>query len=305
MILIVMLYALFAGSIVASKVILPYTKPIFLTGIRMFLGGIALLSYEYFHPHRKFKFHKEDMWYYFQLMFFGVYITYILRFWALEYMPAFKMSFLYNLSPFLTSFYCYLFFKEKLTKKQWIGLSIGLLGILPILINRTPGEANWGEFLFISWPELAILVSVATNSYSWIVMRSLVREKKYSPVMVNGISMTAGGLLALVTSPIFEPLLPVTHVFSFIAGLTFIVIVSNIICHNLYGHLLRNYSATLLSFAGFLTPLFTAAYEWMLYDVHITWHFYASCAIVLIGLFAFYQDELRQQVIKFDEAPEA
>lgn len=305
MILIVVQYALFAASIVAGKLILPYTKPIFLTGIRMFLGGVALLSFEHFHPHRKFKFHFEHIWYYLRLMFFGVYVTYILRFWALGSMPAFKMSFLYNLSPFMTSLYCYLFFKEKLTKKQWLGLCIGLIGMLPILLNSTPSEASLGEFLFISWPEIAVIISVATNSYSWIVMRELVREKSYSPVMVNGISMTAGGLLALLTSPIVEPLLPVTNTPYFIAGLIFIVIISNIICHNLYGHLLRHYSATLLSFAGFMTPLFTATYEWILYDAKITWHFYASCAIVLLGLFLFYQDELRPQIVKFDESPEA
>lgn len=293
MILLVVLYSLFASSIVAGKYILPYTKPIFLTGIRMFLGGAALLAYQHFHPHREFKFHKEHIWYYLQLVFFGVYITYILRFWALGSLPAFKLSFLYNLAPFLTSLYSYIFFNEKLTKKQWIGLSIGLLGLVPILISSTPSESTWGEFLFISWPELAVLVSVATNSYSWIVMRTLVRDKNYSPVMVNGISMTAGGFLALLTSPFFEGFLPVTNTYTFIIGLIFIIITSNLICHNLYGHLLRSYSNTLISFAGFITPPFCALYEWLLLGTKITWHFYASSVIVFVGLFLFYQDELR------------
>src|SRR5471030_2099188 len=154
MILVVVLYALFGASILASKMILPYTKPIFLTGIRMFLGGAALLAYEYFHPHRTFRFHKEHIWYYLKLVMYGVYITYILRFWALEYMPAFKLSFLFNLSPFLTSLYSYFVFKEKMSTKQWVGLSIGLMGLIPILIARAPAEAKLGELLFVSWPEL-------------------------------------------------------------------------------------------------------------------------------------------------------
>lgn len=295
MFLVIVLYALFGASILASKIILPFTKPIFLTGIRMFLGGIALLAYEYFHPHRTFRFHKEHIWYYLKLVMYGVYITYILRFWALEYMPAFKLSLLFNLAPFLTSLYSYFIFKEKMSSKQWLGLTIGLLGLVPILISRAPAEAAFGELFFVSWPEIAVILAVAFSSYSWIVMRSMVREHSYSPLMVNGITMTAGGFLALATSQLVEGFVPITNVAYFFLILSFIIIVSNIICHNLYGHLLRSYSATFLSFAGFITPLFTALYEWILLGTKITWHFYVSIGIVFIGLYLFYKDELRVQ----------
>jgi drug/metabolite transporter (DMT)-like permease len=293
MILVVVLYALFGASILASKMILPYTKPIFLTGIRMFLAGIALLSYEYFHPHRTFRFHKEHIGYYLKLTMYGVYITYILRFWGLEYMPAFKMSFLFNFAPFLTSLYSYFIFKEKLSRKQWAGLSIGMLGLIPTLIARAPAEAQLGELFFISWPEIAVIFAVAFSSYSWIVMRTMVREHSYSPMMVNGITMTAGGFLALGTSQVIEGFAPITSFIPFFLILSFIVLVSNIICHNLYGHLLRSYSATFLSFAGFITPLFTALYERIILGTTITWHFYLSMAIVFVGLYLFYKDELR------------
>lgn len=295
MVLVVVLYALFGASILASKMILPYTKPIFLTGIRMFLGGSALLAYEYFHPHRTFRFHKEHIWYYLKLIMYGVYITYILRFWALEYMPAFKLSFLFNLAPFLTSLYSYFVFKEKMSSKQWIGLTIGLMGLFPILIARAPAEAQLGELFFVSWPELAVILAVAFSSYSWIVMRTMVREHSYSPVMVNGITMTAGGFLALITSQAVEGFAPITSIVPFLLILSFIILVSNIICHNLYGHLLRFHSATFLSFAGFITPLFTALYEWAILGTVITWHFYVSMAIVFVGLYLFYQDELHVQ----------
>jgi drug/metabolite transporter (DMT)-like permease len=126
-------------------------------------------------------------------------------------------------------------------------------------------------------------------------MRKLIKENGYSPMMANGISMTLGGILSLAISLPLEGFYPVTDSTIFWTQLFAVILVSNIICHNLYGHLLRTYSPTLLSFAGFITPFFAAFYEWVLNGQVITWHFYASSIIVFAGLFLFYKDELYHQ----------
>jgi len=298
--LIVLLYAMFSSSFVIGKALLHYTSPVFLVGIRMALGGSILLTYQYFYAHKHFKFKAKHIKYYIQLIIFGFYLTHILRFWALDNMPSFKACFLYNIAPFFSAFYSYLFFKEKMTGKQWIGLAIGFLGMVPMLITSSPSEAQLGEFAFISWSELAILVSVATHSYSWIIMRKLVRDKSYSPMMVNGIGMTAGGTLALTTSFLMGSFWPVSHAYPFFGLLALTIIISNIICYNLYGYLLKSYTTTFLSFAGFISPFFGALYGWMFLKENIGWPFYASSIMVFIGLYLFYQDELNPQK-EFDE----
>jgi len=300
MLLIILLYALFAGSFTLSKAILNYTTPTFLVGIRMLIAGTILLSYQYFHPQQQFQFKRKHLWYYAQITLFGIYFTYILRFWGLKYMPSSKASFLYNLSPFLSSYYSYLFFKEKITRKQWLGLAIGFIGLIPMLISTSPSEQAIGEWGYLSWPELAVILAVALHSYSWIIVRKLVREKSYSPMMINGISMASGGLLALFTSFVVEDTMrPVSNLGTFVVLLGLIILISNIICHNLYGFLLKKYSATFLSFAGFMSPLFTALYGWLFLHETITWHFYLAAVIVFIGLLLFYQDEFKEQ----DEFP--
>jgi drug/metabolite transporter (DMT)-like permease len=62
----------------------------------------------------------------------------------------------------------------------------------------------------------------------------------------------------------------------------------------MYASLLKKYTATFMSFAGFIAPLFTALYGWAFLGEIITWHFYASSAIVFVGLFLFYKDELNK-----------
>ncbi len=295
MLLIIILHALWAGSVTASKILLSYTSPIFLTGIRMLLAGMILLAYQYLYFRDSFTVHKRDIWLYAQLIFFGIYSSYILRFWALESISASKSMFLFNCAPFISSLYSYFFFKEKMTLRQWIGLGIGFIGMIPILLTATSEEQSFGELLFISWPELATIVSVFAYSYGWIIIRTLVREKDYSPSFVNGVSMFIGGFFALITAFFFEGLWPVTDVLPFAGLLAFIIIISNILCHNLYGNLLRKYSTTFLAFTGFLGSPFAAFYGFVLKNEVITWHYYVSSLIVFIGLYLFYKDEMIAQ----------
>jgi len=187
MILIIVLYGLFGTSFLFNKALLQYANPIFLTGARMIISGMLLLGYQYRYAHKQFRFKKKHWSLFAQIILFGIYTTYILRYWGLQHMPASKAAFLFNLSPFLASLYSYFFFKERMTLKQWIGLFIGFIGLIPILLTSSKSEAILGELYFISWPELTIIASVACHSYSWVVMRKLVRNKNYSPAMVNGI----------------------------------------------------------------------------------------------------------------------
>jgi drug/metabolite transporter (DMT)-like permease len=297
MILIIILYALFASSFLIGKILLNYyTTPIFLAGSRMVIAGSILLLYQYVYARSQFRVKRKHLWLFLQIIFFGMYINYILRFSALRTLSASKTAFLYNLSPFMTALYSYLFFHERLTHKQWIGLVIGFVGLLPILISSSPLEQISGELFYLSYAELAVIISVACHSYSWIVMRKLIRHKNYSPIMVNGLAMLAGGMGSLFTAWPIEGLFPVTQFKPFIGWLVITILISNIFCHNLYGYLLKTYSITFLSFAGFMCPLFTALYGWIFLAEQVTWHFYLSTIIVFTGLYIFYQDELGKTI---------
>lgn len=291
--LLIVMYALFASTFATGKILLEYVTPIFLVGIRMVPAGLILVGYQIWQHQRLPKFSRQELWLFAQLVFLGMYAAYGFRFWGLKYLASSKTALLYNISPFVTSLYSYLWFKEKMTLKQWIGLVIGFLGMIPILISTSGSEQQLGEFLYISWPELSVLLAAALQSYGWVAVRRLVRDHEHSPTMVNGISMLFGGLLALLTAPFVETIKPIDDMPIFLGWLTYVIVVSNIICSSLYGYLLKHYSATFVSFAGFILPIFAALYGWGFMHETITWHFYASCTIVFIGLFLFHQDELK------------
>jgi drug/metabolite transporter (DMT)-like permease len=69
---------------------------------------------------------------------------------------------------------------------------------------------------------------------------------------------------------------------------------SNVICYNLYGYLLKKYSATLVSFVGFTQLIFATAYGRIFLGEHVEPYFIVASGIILVGLYIFYSEELKQ-----------
>jgi drug/metabolite transporter (DMT)-like permease len=293
---IILLQALFATSFPMGKYLMNFVSPLFLSGMRMLIAGSILLLYERYRSKDAFNgFQKRHFWIFAQIIVFGMYATYALRLYALRVLPVWKVSFFYNFSPFLTALYAYLLFHQRISTKQWIGLSVGLIGMIPMLISSSPAEATMGEFFYISQYEIFLMISVSLHCYSWILIQKLVKYKNYQTSIVNGICMAAGGFISLLNSIAIEGTPQVSDPAAFYKGLFIMIFVSNILCHNIYAGLLRKYSATFMSFTSFLGPIFAALYGWAFFQEKISWHFYTSIIIVLTGLYIFYQDELKQK----------
>lgn len=292
--LILFMHALFGAAIPISKMLLTYTTPIFFTSLRMLIAG-SILSFAAYMTGitKKISRHNQSWLLLAQIIFLGFYATYILRFWGLSYIPAYKAAFFFNASPFITALYSYILDKERLNKMQWLGLIIGFIGIIPILITSTPQEKSLGELFIFSWAELSVLLSVALHCYGWILMRKICKNDNQSPVFINAIALTAGGILALGTAATSETITYIPNFSSFFSWLIILIILNNLISHNIYAYLLQHhYSPTFLSFTNFLSPIFSALYGWILLNETITWHFACSTFIVFVGLYIFYREEL-------------
>lgn len=298
MFLIILLYAIFASSFPISKILLTYSSPLFLASARTLLAGLLLLSYCAISgkKNRAYAIIHSHVCYFVQLVVIGIYINYVSRYWAMNYLTTSKACLLFSFEPILSLFFSYLIFGETATRRQWLGFLIGFLSLVPLLISTSSSTICLGDFLCVSWPELLMLVSVAASSYRWVLMRKLVRDHNYSVSFVNGLGMTFGGFLAFLTSCSIENCFPVSEPLSFFGLITLAIFLSNIVCTSLYTHLLRSYTATFLSLAGFMTPLFGAAYGSLLFHESIGWYYYLSVGLLLISLYLFYKDESRDKL---------
>ena len=298
MILVLIMYMLFASTFILGKAALEYVDPIFFIGFRMTIGGLLLLGYQYIFNRPRWRLDKKDWSLFGQIIIFHIFFAYTFEFWALQYVSGAKACLAYNLSPFLTALIGYFWFAEHMNVKKWLGLIIGFVGFLPIVLEKAPSEPR--GILFISGPEIALFLSVLSAVYGWLVIKRLVKYRGYSAIMINGVGMFFGGLLAFVVSLGVEgmPALKVgTHhgMIAFVSYAFALILIANVIAYNMYAALLKRYSATFLSFAGFSTPLFAALFGWIFLSEPVSWQFFISLSIIFFGLYLFYQEELSLQ----------
>jgi len=299
------MYATWTSVFSIGKLTLIYAPPIFLTAARMLLAGVLLTGFYALFKRTAFRLTKIQWLSLGILGIFSVYLTNIFEFWALQHLTAAKTSFIYSLCPFFSALFSYIHFGEKMTKVKWLGMGIGFLGFIPVFLTQTGSESLTGGFFIFSLPELAMMAATVCTVYGWILLRIIVKSQNIPTGLANGISMLFGGGLALAHSYILDStLLPVAteNLVPFVKGTLIMTLISNIICYNLYGYLLKRFTATFLSFMGLLSPIFASISGWLLLGEAPSPTIIFSTAIVSLGLWIVYKQELKQGYIVKKEA---
>lgn len=303
---VILLFALFASLFGISKATLGYSEPFFLIGSRMLLAGVLLMGHQLIFNRKNINFKMNHLLPLFLLGLLNIYLTNVAEIWGLQHMVSAKACLIYSLSPFLAALVAYFVLRETLNSKKWLGLIIGFFGLIPIFMTQSQSEKMVGGIGSISLAEIALLVAVFCSVYGWTLLKKIINDYKYSPLMANGISMALGGFLALCHSyfagEAWNPI-PVTNFKPFLFNTLIMCLISNIICYNLYGFLLKRYSATFMSFAGLVTPFFASFFGWLFLNETITWHYFAAIALFSIGLTIFYQEELKRDKLFVDASP--
>jgi drug/metabolite transporter (DMT)-like permease len=293
---VLILYLLWSSSFPIGKWLLGFASPVFLTGIRMFFAG-ALICLFMLIRQKGFPKLSKIQWGSLTLLgFLSIYLSNILEFYGLQSLSAGKTCFIYSLSPFCAALFSYIHFGEKMNKMKWIGMLIGFLGFIPSLDFSS-------DFSFrFSLPELAVMGAAVTSVYGWILLRVVVKDNEISPLTANGYSMLIGGFFALVHSFFQETWQPIPmatqNIPQVFYGISAMTIISNFICYNLYGLMLKRFTATFLSFFGLLSPIFASFNAWLLLNEPPSIKIFLSTFIVSIGLWIFHRNELKQGYIK-------
>jgi drug/metabolite transporter (DMT)-like permease len=296
-----LLFAIWASCFPISKLALQFSTPLFFTAARMLLASFLILGYLFIRKKSSLKVTKKQIVPILILAVLSMYFTNALEYYGLQHLSAAKTCFIYSLTPFFAAFFSYLHFGEKMSPKKWLGMSIGFLGVIPVFFIQSGSGDTFKSFLFISLPELAIIGATLFSVYGWVLLRLLVKNNSLSPLAANGWSMLIGGVFALAHSyfaDVWSPI-PIANggTAGFVQGIFLITLISNVICYNLYGFLLKKYTATFMSFVGLLSPVFASLAEWVILKTPPHPVILISTLVVIMGLWVVYQEELKQGYI--------
>lgn len=300
--LVCLLFFIWSSSFVLGKLALTYTTPVFLTSFRMILAGVILTGFLFIKKRSSFKLSKKQYLSLAILGFFSIFLTNICEYYGLKHLSAAKTCFIYSLSPFFTILLSYIHFKEKLNLQKCLGLLIGFLGFIPVLFLQPGFENLFSLSRFITLADLSVVFAVLFSVYGWILLRLLVKDQEMSPFLVNGISMVLGGFMALIQSFFFDSWHPWPvsdgQFMPFFTVVLAMTVTSNIICYNLYGYMLKKFTATFLSLAGLLSPIFASINSYIFLKEKPSLLIFGSTAVVIFGLWIIYKTEIKQGYIK-------
>jgi drug/metabolite transporter (DMT)-like permease len=277
-----------AFSLPLQKYLLAYSAPLFLTGIRMCVAGIILLIYSVWSGFQWRAISKEQWRIYIIGILSGGYLKYVLKMWAIAFVPVGRVALLCTLSPFCTASFSYVSFSEQLSLVQWLGMSIGSIGIFLTMYDPLYLSQSFFSFLPCCLADSAIFGAVIAHCFGMISTRTAIKEFNHPSTVVSSVRMIGGGVLVLLTSVLIEGWLPVYQWAPFIGGLLAIVCISNIAGHQLYLLSYRYYSPTFISLTDGMSPLLVAFYGWFLLSEPITMRYCISAFIIMMGLALFY-----------------
>ena len=270
----------------------------------MLLASVLVLGYLALFKRSSLKISPKYFFPIFLYGFLSIYLTNALEFWSLQHLSAAKTCFLYSLSPFFAALFSYLHFGEKMNRRKTFGMLLGVLGVLlPIAFAQKEEGFSLGSCFLFSWPEITMIIAVLASVYGWVLLRRLVKDSdSCSSPAVNGYGMLIGGLLALgnsfisdswTHSPISAGTFP-----SIAQNVLILTLISNVICYNLYGWMLKRFTATFLSFAGLTSPIFASIHGWFfLSETPSSWIIF-STGIFILGFWFVYSAELKQGYLK-------
>ncbi|KQW22664.1 peptide ABC transporter ATP-binding protein [Afipia sp. Root123D2] len=189
--------------------------------------------------------------------------------------PAGLSALIPGLQPILTSTLANRFLGERVTPLQWLGLLLGLSGVLLVLHTRQmSGQLGWG------W--LGTCVSLIS-----ITLGTLYQKRYCSRIdwrTGNLIQFVAAGCLYAVGAYLFETR-QIVWSWEFVLGVGWLAIALSMGSIGLLYWLIRHNGTTQVASLFYLVPVVTALMAFVLFDERVGWLGIVGMAICAAGVF--------------------
>ena len=262
-----------------AKAIMPdQIKPLALVAVRSISAAALFWITSLFMP--KEKVNKKDILYLFLCSFFGVVINQVLFLVGLNYTSPVNSSIIISTNPIFAFIFAAVILKENITFLKGIGLSIGLSGVLMLILQNGTPDISSKTFL----GDLFTLINTISWAFYTVIIKRML--EKYHPVTVMKWTFLFG---MLTTLPIGYPQWSNTDWTAITLngwlGIGFVVIGATYLGYLLISFGLKRLSPTIVSTYTYLNPIIAAYLASLMGQDHIDLVMIMSAVLIFTGVF--------------------
>jgi drug/metabolite transporter (DMT)-like permease len=168
--LLLALTALFwSGNIVFGRFIAESVPPVTIAFIRWAGAFLLVLPFAWHHLKRDHETLRRHFWLMSAITISGISAYNTIAYWGLNYTQAINALLLQSTNPLHIALWTLILFGDRLTAKQWIGVSISLTGVLVIISRGDPAVITGMRF---NIGDILIFLALTTNGiYSALLKR--------------------------------------------------------------------------------------------------------------------------------------
>lgn len=166
------------------------------------------------------------------------------------------------------------FWGHKITAKEWLGIAIGLVGI--VLLNL--GGSFSGDFL----SAFLLIFAAASWSFGSVWGKHLAMPQG---LMASGAQMFAGGIALMIASTVAGETWPQHITAKSWGAMLFLIVLGSLIAYSAYQYLLKTVRPLVASSNTFVNPIVAFGVGIWLANEHVTKMELIALAVILLGVF--------------------
>jgi len=264
-------------SWVLMKQALEYMQPITFVALRIALGGLVILPFILRNKDfRPASFLNRN---YIVLGLLQTTAMFGLIIYGMKFVTAGKTAVVLYTMPVWTSFMLHFLLKERLSRRQWVGVFFGFLGIIFILGWDTLVHQN----VYIVFGEFLILMAALAWAYANIWIRT--RLKDENPALLNGYQQLIGVFFLIMLAISTEGLFEVKWTYYSVYTILFTGIVASAFNFSAWFYLINKIDINITTYSSLLVPVFGLLFDWYILGTKIDLGLIAGGFLIIFGIF--------------------
>jgi len=264
-------------SWVLMKQALEYMQPITFVALRIAIGGLVILPFilrnKDFRPASFLNRNYIILGLLQTTAMFGLII------YGMKFVTAGKTAVVLYTMPVWTSFMLHFLLKERLSRRQWVGVFFGFLGIIFILGWDTLVHQN----VYIVFGEFLILMAALAWAYANIWIRT--RLKDENPALLNGYQQLIGVFFLIMLAISTEGLFEVKWTYYSVYTILFTGIVASAFNFSAWFYLINKIDINITTYSSLLVPVFGLLFDWYILGTKIDLGLIAGGFLIIFGIF--------------------